>query len=252
MSEAALHTAICLGLLATAAAVFVALFFINAPYGRHVRGGWGPTISSRWGWTLMEGLGLAAFVGWFAVGAHALEPAPLALCTLWFIHYAHRSFIFPQRMKGRDRPMPISVAAMAIVFNSLNAYVNARWISQLGDYPNAWLTDVRFLAGAALFAVGMIINIQSDNILFALRKPGDTGYRIPHGGLYRWVSSPNYLGELVEWTGWAIATWSLPGVTFLLFTVANLVPRAIAHRRWYRETFADFPRERRAVIPFLL
>ena len=35
-----------------------------------------------------------------------------------------------------------------------------------------------------LFLIGAYINIQSDNILLMnLRKPGETGYKIPQGGL---------------------------------------------------------------------
>jgi protein-S-isoprenylcysteine O-methyltransferase Ste14 len=70
--------------------------------------------------------------------------------------------------------------------------------------------------------------------------------------MYRFVSAPNYLGELIEWTGWAVLTWSAAGATFAFFTAANLVPRALTHHRWYRETFDDYPPERRAIVPFLL
>ncbi len=73
---------------------------------------------------------------------------------------------------------------------------------------------------------------------------------MPRGGLYAFISCPNYFGEIVEWTGWAIATWSVAGASFALWTAANLIPRARAHHRWYREQFADYPAERRAVLPF--
>ena len=72
---------------------------------------------------------------------------------------------------------------------------------------------------------------------------------MPHGELYRWISCPNYLGELIEWAGWAVATWSLPGLGFAVWTAANLVPRARANHRWYRSHFADYPNERKALIP---
>ncbi|HEX6242129.1 MAG TPA: 3-oxo-5-alpha-steroid 4-dehydrogenase, partial [Polyangiales bacterium] len=95
-------------------------------------------------------------------------------------------------------------------------------------------------------------NRQSDRILLGLRAPGETGYKIPRGGLYSFISCPNYFGELVEWCGWALLTWSLPGLFFALFTAANLVPRALAHHRDYRRRFPDYPSERRAVLPFVL
>ena len=70
--------------------------------------------------------------------------------------------------------------------------------------------------------------------------------------MYRHVSCPNYLGEMLEWTGWAVLTWSLAGTAFAVFTAANLVPRAMAIHRWYRDKFPDYPVERKAVIPFLV
>jgi protein-S-isoprenylcysteine O-methyltransferase Ste14 len=251
MTEASFHTALTYGVMLAGVSVFISLFFITAPYGRHARQGWGPTISNRLAWVIMESPAALVFAAVYFFGKHARETTPLVLCAIWLIHYLHRSFIFPFRMNSTKRPMPISVAAMAIVFNTINAYLNARWISELGDYPLTWLSDPRFVVGGVIFAAGMIINIQSDNILFSLRKPGESGYKIPEGGAYRLVSMPNYLGELIEWLAWSLASWSLAGVAFFLFTFANLVPRAVANHKWYRETFTEYPKERRAVIPWL-
>ena len=113
-------------------------------------------------------------------------------------------------------------------------------------------TDPRFLLGVSVFFLGMIINIKSDNILFSLRDDGSTGYKIPRGGLFERVSSPNYLGEIIEWIGFAIATWSLAGLTFAVWTFCNLAPRAFAHHRWYKEEFDDYPKNRKALIPFVI
>jgi hypothetical protein len=57
---------------------------------------------------------------------------------------------------------------------------------------------------------------------------------------------------MIEWTGWAIATLSLPGLVFALWTAANLAPRALKHHAWYRKTFPDYPQSRKAIIPFVL
>ncbi|MGB2854987.1 MAG: 3-oxo-5-alpha-steroid 4-dehydrogenase, partial [Dehalococcoidia bacterium] len=92
---------------------------------------------------------------------------------------------------------------------------------------------------------------HSDGILRRLRTPGETGYKIPRGGLFERVSCANYFGEIIEWCGWAIATWSLPGLAFAVWTAANLVPRARAHHKWYPSQFPDYPQQRRALIPFV-
>ena len=233
-------------------ATIVPLLFISAPYGRHQRAGWGPTMSARLGWIVMESPAVLAFGLFFFLGDNIGELVPLILLCVWQLHYIRRSFIYPFFLRIDGKTMPVLIAAMAFVYNILNALVNATWISTLGSYETSWLADPRFLIGAALFAFGMWLNISSDAILRALRAPGETGYKIPRRGLYRWVSSPNYLGEMVEWLGWAVMTWSISGLAFFIYTVANLGPRAFANHRWYQETFEDYPKERRALIPFLL
>jgi 3-oxo-5-alpha-steroid 4-dehydrogenase 1 len=238
-------------MLGLAACTLAALTFVSAPYGRHARGGWGPTIPSRVGWVVMESPAVLAFLLFYLAGSHRADPAPLALLALWQTHYVYRAFFFPFAMRADGKRMPVVVATMAFAFNVLNAWINARWIAELGDYPEAWLVEPRFIIGAAVFLVGLGTNVRSDRRLMALRGPGETGYKIPRGGMHEWVSSPNYLGEIVEWLGWALATWSLPGLAFAVFTIANLGPRALHHHEWYRRTFPEYPRRRKALIPFL-
>lgn len=251
MSEPSLHRLAAWAMIATGVLTALALRFVAAPYGRHARSGWGPSIPSRLGWILMESPASLAFLAIYLTGQHRAALAPLALLTLWQLHYVHRAFVFPFRMRVTGKTMPVSVVAMAVAFNGWNAYINARWISHLGDYPAEWLSEPRFLLGAALFLAGMAVNLWADTALLRLRKPGDREYHIPRGGLFELVACPNYLGEILEWTGWAIATWSLPGLAFAIYTAANVGPRAGTHLDWYRARFPDYPRARKALIPFV-
>lgn len=236
---------------ALAVATFAGLQFIVAPYGRYGRSGWGPTVPARVGWLVMECPASLWFLGVYLFGDHRADLVPLILLLLWQTHYVQRAFVYPFLMRGGAR-MPLSVMAMAIAFNLLNGFINARWISALGHYPVRWLADPRFIVGAAVFVGGFALNLSADRTLRRLRGPGETGYKVPRGGAYRWVSAPNYLGEIVEWSGWALATWSLAGLAFALYTIANLAPRAMANHRWYHEHFADYPPARRALIPYVL
>lgn len=65
------------------------------------------------------------------------------------------------------------------------------------------------------------------------------------------VSAGNYASEMLEWTGFAIAAGTLPAAAFALFTFCNLAPRGAAHHKWYLTKFDDYPKSRKAVIPFL-
>lgn len=238
-------------MFACAAVTFAVLLVIPAPYGRHRRAGWGPEIDARIGWVLMESPSIWLFVLVYVRGEAAWQAAPLVLFSLWLAHYLQRTLVFPLLLRP-GAPQPVANVAMGFVFNLVNAWLNATAISQAAlPYPPDWLTSPRFVAGTLLFVTGMAINLHADAVLRRLRRPGETGYRIPYGGLYRFVTSPNYLGELVEWTGFALAAWSLPALAFAVFTAANLVPRARAHHRWYREKFPDYPSDRRALLPWL-
>jgi steroid 5-alpha-reductase/3-oxo-5-alpha-steroid 4-dehydrogenase 1 len=251
VSEAELHRLLSLGVIAAAVPTLTWLLRRSAPYGRHARAGWGPSVGGRAGWILMECPSVLAFAAIYARGASAASLAPVILLVVWQVHYVHRTFVFPFRLRSPP-PMPVVICLTGAAFNVLNSWLNARWISALGSYEAAWLADPRFLVGVTLFAVGMAMNLHGDGVLLNLRRPGETGYRIPTGGAFRWVSCPNYLGEMMEWLGWATMTWSLAGLSFFAFTVANLLPRALAHHRWYQRTFPDYPPERRAVVPGVL
>lgn len=64
--------------------------------------------------------------------------------------------------------------------------------------------SISFLAGAFLFITGMAINWKSDGMLISLRRPGETGYKIPNGFLFNYISTTSLLGEIIEWTGFAL------------------------------------------------
>ncbi len=253
MTEAVLYQQLLVGWTLLAIPVFVLLLFVRAPFGRHARAGWGPTMPNKLGWVLMESPAVWWFALVFLTGELTKSPINYFFFAIWMVHYLHRDLVYPLRLHDRGKRMPVLIGGFAFVFQLVNCYLNAAHLGRLGrTYELSWIADPRFLVGMALFFVGMAINLRADNVLLALRGPGETGYKIPYGGLYRWISCPNYLGEIIQWVGWAVATWSVAGLSFALWTVANLVPRALSHHRWYRQEFTEYPRRRRAILPGLL
>ncbi len=237
--------------LVLAAVVAVALLFIVAPYGRHVRKGWGYAVGNKLGWVLMEAPAPVIFAVFFFLGGKA-GVTGIVLLALWEAHYLHRAFIYPFGRRGAARRMPLSVVSFGFFFNLMNGYLNGRYIYAFsGGYSVNWLADPRFILGAMLFITGFVINRQADHVLKGLRRPGESDYKLPDSWLYRRVSSPNYLGEIIIWLGWALATWSLPGLVFACWTIANLLPRARTNHAWYKANFPDYPPERKALLPGL-
>jgi 3-oxo-5-alpha-steroid 4-dehydrogenase 1 len=241
------------GWIGLAFIVFIILWFIPAPYGRYLRKGWGPRIPSRLGWVVMESVSLVGIVALFLLGKRVGDTIALVFVFMWICHYSYRAGFFPLTRKTKKKHIPLLVVVFAIMFNFSNCFFNGYYLFFIAHlYPVQWLTDLRFIFGLILFIIGFFIHVHSDKILNSLRNAAESGYKIPVGGLFAWVSCPNYLGEIIEWTGWAIATWSVAGFSFALWTVANLAPRALSHHAWYRSTFKNYPSKRRALIPFLL
>uniref|UniRef100_H3H5A8 3-oxo-5-alpha-steroid 4-dehydrogenase C-terminal domain-containing protein n=1 Tax=Phytophthora ramorum TaxID=164328 RepID=H3H5A8_PHYRM len=255
-TEEELHGWLVKGVFVLGVVTYIATSFITAPYGRHVRPGWGLTVNTRLGWVLMESPSAVWFAIVYSWGEHRLETTPLIAASLWECHYVYRSYVYPFLIRtNKDKGMPLTVMLSGDFYNMINAYVNARYLSQFGDYrynEDEMLARPSFYAGIALFVFGLSMNIYSDQVLINLRKSGESGYKIPHGGLFEYVSSPNYLSELLEWAGWAMLTQSPAGLSFVVYTATNLVPRALSNHRWYQDKFREeYPASRRAIIPFL-
>ena len=238
-----------------AAIVFFALYFIDAGYGMMYTKRWGPAIDNRLGWVIMESpVFFAMCLLWWCSDRRA-DTVPLIFFILFQLHYFQRSFIFPLLIKGKSK-MPLAIILSGITFNLLNALMQGGWIfyvSPAGTYTPDWLYSPQFIAGIIIFFSGIAINLNSDNIIRHLRRPGDTKHYIPRGGMFRYVSSANYFGEFMEWVGFAVLTWSAAGAVFAIWTFANLAPRAARiHRRYSQEFGEQFDRlHLKRIIPFI-
>ena len=189
----------------------------------------------------------------FTSGVSSANQLGWLLWGLWMVHYVNRCLIFPFRIRTKGKRIPLMIVAFALVFQMVNGYLNGAALGEFGQqYESGWWLTPQFWIGLILFVSGWLINLSSDEILLKLRKPNETDYRIPMAGLFKWVSCPNFFGEIIIWCGWAIMCWNLAALSFAIWTVGNLLPRALAHHRWYRANFPDYPEERRAVFPGLL
>jgi hypothetical protein len=235
-----------------AVAIFFLLQKIVAPYGRHTTDKWGPQIDNHLGWLLMELPALIIMLFFFIKNLREDNLVIELMIGLYCFHYFNRSFIFPFRLHTRGKKMPVIIMLSGIFFNLCNTLLMGYYFSNFAHYETSWLTDIRFITGLLFFFAGLCINWKADNILIHLRKPGETGYKIPEGWLFNHVSCPNLLGELIEWAGFAILCWNMPALAFFIWTAANLIPRAMAHHRWYKTNLENYPIGRKAILPYVV
>jgi len=214
-------------------------------------------------------------------------PPPLALSnpanlltSLFLIHYFNRALVSPLRTPSRSKSHLI-VPLFAVFFNIINGTLMAAYLSSPSaiEFLSAAYSRPTFWIGVVVWAAGFVGNIIHDEILFNIRRKANAKgqskdkynssqkehYSIPHGLLYEYISYPNYFCEWIEWLGFALASSPLPdfssGSAFLataspsfLFFIAEIclmAPRAFKGHLWYKSRFPDYPKRRKAVIPFM-
>lgn len=254
-------TVLTIGLIFAGLTIIGGALSPQTPYGRFGHDKWGVALNPKFGWWLMEIPATVVFLWFFLRSDNATQPMAMILGAIWLIHYGNRGWFFPLSIrvaKNRKSTFSISIVLSGMFVTAIHAYMNATWFTELGTHlTSAWLSDPRFWIGLGVYACGYGLILHSEAVVRNLRPKNpeaDAGpdYKIPYGGGYRYVSSPTYLGELTAWTGFSIMTWGLPGVVIFLISAGNLVPRAIVTHKWYQDKFADYPTDRRAIIPYVL
>ncbi|KAK8800780.1 hypothetical protein WA158_000105 [Blastocystis sp. Blastoise] len=241
--------------------IFLILLFVPAWYGRytnmseskcHINLG---SLSPRLSWILQEcpSFFIPLFGLIYGIIENSIDIHGCIMIIMFMTHYVNRSFIYPFRIKSTHR-VPTEIFLMAVTFCLLNGYIQASYyITSCAPWSNTLFKDICFLLGFLLFIIGMTINIYSDNELISLRQSSEGEYLIPQKGLFQYISGANYFGECIEWFGYAIASWNLAGLSFAVFTIANIGPRALKHHQYYKDHFGNsYPTDRKALIPFIL
>lgn len=99
---------------------------------------------------------------------------------------------------------------------------------------------------------------ESNMIFINLRK-NKTGsvvtetHLLPKGGLFKYVSSPHMTCEVAMYAVlYLLLHQNTSYIYCLAWVVTNQFSNALLTHRWYKETFSDYPKERKAFIPYLI
>jgi len=91
-----------------------------------------------------------------------------------------------------------------------------------------------------------------------LRPPGTSVRKIPVPDsnpftvLFNYVSCPNYFYEFGAWFWFSVMTQCLPAFLFAGAGMFQMTLWALAKHRNYKKEFKDYPKQRKAIIPFIL
>lgn len=167
------------------------------------------------------------------------------VAVLTAIHFGKRTLecLFLHKYSGQ---MPITSTIFISVFYCITAAAVCHY-SRLVTVYDAWT----YLLGLGLFATGLAGNGYHHYLLANLRKPGEKGYKVPRGGLFEFVAAPHYLFELVGWLGLALVSQHFFNMLFLGAMTVYLTDRSIGQDEWNRKKMADYPPNRKCLVPFI-
>jgi 3-oxo-5-alpha-steroid 4-dehydrogenase 1 len=246
----------------------------KAPYGKFANKSLGTAqLNPRFGWWLMELPATVCFLYTYLksspesdakteeqrkTGRGPSKTVSRLFATLFFVHYLNRGWYFPLSIRvdpGSKASFALGNSLIGALITGLHGYLHARMFRTHGEHLNdQWLSDPRFLVGFPLYELGFWITVHSEWVMRNLRRPGSPRYSIPMGGMFRYVSSPQYFGELMAFLGLTLSTWSLPSLAIFLISAFNLVPRSFQNHEWYLQKFGEayIKLNRRVLIPNVL
>lgn len=128
------------------------------------------------------------------------------------------------------------------------------------SWDNITTAAIRLLIGIIMILIGnyhqyschKILAKLRDNISVSESKQGF--YRIPRGNWFEFVSCPHYFSEILIYVALVIMLCDSINVYMMTsFVILNLSVNGVYTHRWYHDMFKEqYPRNRMAVIPFIL
>ncbi|EFN86629.1 very-long-chain enoyl-CoA reductase [Harpegnathos saltator] len=175
-----------------------------------------------------------------------------AVC--WTVHYAKRLYetLFVHRFSHATMPLQ-NLFKNCSYYWLFAIYVSYHVNHPLYTAPNS----CQFWIGTAMFVLGELGNFFVHLSLRDLRPPGTTVRKIPmpsslFTALFEVVSCPNYTYEIISWIGFTVMTSCLPAGIFTLAGAYQMTVWALGKHKAYKKEFPNYPKNRKAIIPFIL
>ncbi|XP_058105729.1 steroid 5-alpha-reductase DET2-like isoform X2 [Magnolia sinica] len=205
-------------------------------------------LSSRTGMLLLYTPAFLAGLASLGLSFVDQRPRSILLCSALTVHFLKRvlEVLFVHKYSGGMDLDSAIVISLSYFLATVNAIYAQHMTLGMPDPP----LDLEY-AGVVLFLVGIAGNYYHHLLLQKLRGRDDKGYKIPKGGLFGLVICPHYLFEIMGFVGISFIAQTVFAFAFTLGTVGYLTGRSYATRKWYLSKFPNFPREVKALFPFV-
>jgi len=194
---------------------------------------------------------------WLFYGDVAKEPHYVVhiAAACWTFHYAKRILetLFVHRFSHATMPL-MNLFKNCSYYWLFTAYVAYHVNHPLYTAPG----DLQIYAALAGFIISELGNLSIHVALRNLRPPGTTVRKIPVAtsnpltALFNLVSCPNYTYEFFSWLSFTVMTQCLPAGLFALAGLYQMTVWALGKHRNYKKEFSAYPRQRKAILPFLI
>lgn len=177
-----------------------------------------------------------------------------AAVIAWTVHYAKRELetLFVHRFSNATMPLS-NLFKNCTYYWGFAAYVGYFVNHPLYTPPPQDLV----YSGACLFYFMEVGNFTCHWTLRMLRPPGTRVRAIPTGGLFDYVTCPNYFYEIFAWVGFNLMTRTVAGVLFMLAGATQMLIWAKGKHRNYQMEFDGkdgrrlYPESRKIIVPFV-
>ena len=163
--------------------------------------------------------------------------------------------------KNNEKKMPVFV--LATIWVSVSVLYVAQVSPMLFRYTNASVDVIVPMIGVVISVAGLILESIADSQKSAQKKVRPD--MVATQGLYKLVRCPNYLGEIIFWTGifvsgvttyatvgqWITAVIAYICIVFIMFNGAQRLEKRQMARYGENEEYNTYANKTPIIIPFL-